>query len=191
MFAAPFVDPSTKDLDIEDIFLKAMTFFSLRDLIDLSKGPFAAMPVMVENVSRKILEHITEQCLICCDVGVPCCARQACNDPSSLIFTFQEGEVERCKSCEAVFHKPCFRKLTDCPCGATLGVGEAVNSTKSVSHNPNSGTNRSLTLLGNRSGSGLSIGLLSGLFSKAKPEKAAHKDNDTVILMGSLPSTSF
>lgn len=51
----------------------------------------AALPVMVETVSRKILEHITEQCLICCDVGVPCSARQACNDPSALIFPFQVG----------------------------------------------------------------------------------------------------
>lgn len=50
---------------------------------------FSALPVMVENVSKKILEHITEQCLVCCDVGVPCNARQACEDPSSLIFPFQ------------------------------------------------------------------------------------------------------
>lgn len=51
----------------------------------------AVLPVMVETVSSKILGHITEQCLICCDVGVPCGARQACNDPSSLIFPFQVG----------------------------------------------------------------------------------------------------
>ncbi|KAL6583792.1 hypothetical protein OROMI_003081 [Orobanche minor] len=31
---------------------------------------------MVETVSRKIQEHITEQCLICYDVGIPCSARQ-------------------------------------------------------------------------------------------------------------------
>lgn len=46
---------------------------------------------MLETVSRKILEHITEQCLICCDVGIPCSAKQACIDPSSLIFPFQVG----------------------------------------------------------------------------------------------------
>jgi hypothetical protein len=51
----------------------------------------AGLPVMVETVSRKITEHITEQCLVCCDVGVPCGARQACNDPSALIFPFQVG----------------------------------------------------------------------------------------------------
>lgn len=49
----------------------------------------AVLPVIVETVSRKILGHLTEQCLICCDVGVPCGARQACDDPSSLIFPFQ------------------------------------------------------------------------------------------------------
>lgn len=48
---------------------------------------------MVETVLKKIVEHITDQCLICCDVGVPCNARQACNDPSSLIFPFQVGIV--------------------------------------------------------------------------------------------------
>lgn len=50
---------------------------------------YAALPVMVETVSRKILEHITDQCLVCCDVGIPCSARQDCSDPSSLIFPFQ------------------------------------------------------------------------------------------------------
>jgi hypothetical protein len=49
----------------------------------------AALPAIVETVRRKILEHITEQCLVCCDVGVPCNARQACDDTSSLIFPFQ------------------------------------------------------------------------------------------------------
>lgn len=51
----------------------------------------AALPVMVETVLRKIVEHITDRCLICCDVGVPCSARQACDTPSSLIFPFQVG----------------------------------------------------------------------------------------------------
>ncbi|GFP95327.1 ubiquitin carboxyl-terminal hydrolase 12 [Phtheirospermum japonicum] len=47
------------------------------------------LPVMVETVSRKIHEHITEQCLVCYDVGIPCSARKDCNDPLSLIFPFQ------------------------------------------------------------------------------------------------------
>lgn len=50
---------------------------------------YAALPVMVETVSMKILKHITDQCLVCCDVGEPCSARQDCSDPSSLIFPFQ------------------------------------------------------------------------------------------------------
>lgn len=49
----------------------------------------AVLPAIVETVRKKILEHITEQCLVCCDVGVPCNARQACDETSSLIFPFQ------------------------------------------------------------------------------------------------------
>ncbi|KAJ6977507.1 hypothetical protein NC653_029419 [Populus alba x Populus x berolinensis] len=87
----PFRRTINKALGSRRYLLESNDFFPLRDLIDLSKGAFAALPVMAETVSRKILEHITEQCLICCDVGVPCSARQACNDPSSLIFPFQVG----------------------------------------------------------------------------------------------------
>ncbi|KAM4107339.1 hypothetical protein ACJW30_04G135300 [Castanea mollissima] len=178
----PFRRTINKGLGSRRYLLESNDFFALRDLIDLSKGAFAALPVMVETVSRKILEHITEQCLICCDVGVPCSARQACNDPSALIFPFQEGEVEKCRSCEALFHKACFRKIINCPCGAQLKPEERVNN------GAGGGVNRTL---GRRSGSGLSVGLLSGLFTRAKPEKTEPKDGDNVILMGSLPSTSL
>lgn len=161
--------------------LESNDFFALRDLIDLSKGAFAALPVMVETVLKKIVEHITDQCLVCCDVGVPCNARQACNDPSSLIFPFQEGDVERCPSCESVFHKLCFKKLTDCHCGAHLRDDDATM-----------GLAKRVDLIGKGLSSGLNVGFLSGLFTKAKPEKLGeHKDNDNVILMGSLPSTSL
>ncbi|XVF54094.1 hypothetical protein PTKIN_Ptkin05aG0153300 [Pterospermum kingtungense] len=85
----PFRMSINKGLGSRRYLLESNDFFALRDLIDLSKGAFAALPVMVETVSRKIQEHIIEQCLICCDVGVPCGARQSCNDPSSLIFHFQ------------------------------------------------------------------------------------------------------
>ena len=44
-------------------------------------------------------------------------------------------------------------------------------------------------LPGRRSDSSLHLGLLSGLLSKAHPEKV--KDEDTIILMGSLPTTSL
>ncbi|XP_059442498.1 uncharacterized protein LOC132174826 isoform X1 [Corylus avellana] len=182
----PFRRTINKGLGSRRYLLESNDFFALRDLIDLSKGPFAALPVMVETVSRKITEHITEQCLICCDVGVPCGARQACNDPSALIFPFQAGEVERCSSCESLFHKPCFRKLTNCPCGAHLRVEE------SESYRASGEVSRALDLLGKRSDSGLSVGLFTGLFARAKPEKTReHKDSDNVILMGSLPSTSL
>lgn len=49
----------------------------------------AALPIMLETLSNKILEHIAQQCLVCYDTGVPCAARQVCDDPLSLIFPFQ------------------------------------------------------------------------------------------------------
>ncbi|KAB1216623.1 Pleckstrin homology domain-containing family M member 3 [Morella rubra] len=178
----PFRRTINKGVGSRRYLLESNDFFALRDLIDLSKGPFAALPVMVETVSRKIREHITERCLICCDVGVPCGARQLCNDPSALIFPFQDGEVERCSSCESLFHRHCFRKLTNCPCGTQFRLSKS----------PSDEGSRALDLLGRRSDSGLSVGLFSGLFAKANLVKTReHKDSDNVILMGSLPSTSL
>ncbi|KAK6924835.1 Rubicon Homology Domain, partial [Dillenia turbinata] len=148
--------------------LEANDFFALRDLIDLSKGAFAALPVLVETVLRKIIEHVTEQCLVCCDVGVPCGARQACDDPSSLIFPFQESEVERCKSCESVFHKHCFNKLTCCSCGVDLNVGNVTGPLKRLSSGIRVEAHGSVDLLGRKEES--HGGLLSGLFSKTRKE---------------------
>ncbi|XP_057442930.1 uncharacterized protein LOC130734499 isoform X2 [Lotus japonicus] len=85
----PFRRSINRGLGNRRYLLESNDFFALKDLLDLSKGVFAALPVMVETLSRKILEHITDQCLICCDVGDPCSARQDCSDPSSLIFPFQ------------------------------------------------------------------------------------------------------
>lgn len=181
----PFRMSISKGLASRRYLLESNDFFALRDLIDLSKGAFAALPVMVDTISRKILEHITEQCLVCCDVGVPCNARQACTDPSALIFPFQEVETERCRSCKSVFHKHCFRKIRTCPCGESLELngekgrlGDRVTST--------------LDLFGRKSGSNSTMGFLSGLFAKGNYENFwGPKDDDTVISMGSLPSTSL
>ncbi|KAJ4840204.1 hypothetical protein Tsubulata_002955 [Turnera subulata] len=187
----PFRRTINKGLGCRRYLLESNDFFALRDLIDLSKGAFAALPVMVETVSSKILEHITEQCLVCCDVGIPCNARQACSDPSSLIFPFQvdiltEGEIKRCTSCGSVFHKLCFTKLTNCSCGAHIGGNENKGSSDKLNRSASSG------ILVRRSTSGLSASLLTGLFSKSNPENVDdHKGRDTVILMGSLPSTSL
>ncbi|KAA8542289.1 hypothetical protein F0562_023575 [Nyssa sinensis] len=166
----PFRRSIYKALGSRRYLLESNDFFALRDLIDVSKGAFAALPVMVETVSRKILEHITEQCLICCDVGVPCNARQACYDPSSLIFPFQEGEIERCGSCKSVFHKPCFKKITSCPCGANLKPDVKPDETEEcrtkVSHNIGSEVDGTLDLLRRKPNSRSTAGFLSGLFSK-------------------------
>ncbi|GFZ17467.1 Phox (PX) domain-containing protein [Actinidia rufa] len=153
---------------------------------------FALLPVMVDTVLRKILEHITEQCLVCCDVGVPCNARQACDDPSSLIFPFQEGEIERCRSCKSGFHKPCFRKIRSCPCGQPLKQDGQKGVSTSASLKIDNELSSAVNLLGTKSDSSSTMRFLSGFFSKARQEKlSGPKDSDTTILMGSLPSTSL
>ncbi|XP_028769909.1 uncharacterized protein LOC114727369 isoform X2 [Neltuma alba] len=170
----PFRRSIYRGLGTRRYLVESNDFFALRDLIDLSKGAFAALPVMVETLSSKILEHITDQCLVCCDVGVPCSARQDCGDPSSLIFPFQEDEIERCKACQSVFHKQCFRKLSNCTCGALLRLDK---------------TRGSSYFLGRGLSYGSSSGFLSGLFTKEDPHKT--RDHKDIILMGSLPSTSL
>ncbi|KAL6524483.1 hypothetical protein OROHE_016154 [Orobanche hederae] len=110
----PFRSSIYKGLGSRSYLLESNDFFALKDLISLSKGVFSALPVMVETVSRKIQEHITEQCLICYDVGIPCSARQDCNSPLSLIFPFQHGHMEKVqrrenekKSCGGEKEKRC------------------------------------------------------------------------------------
>ncbi|XP_024976864.1 uncharacterized protein LOC112514564 isoform X1 [Cynara cardunculus var. scolymus] len=180
----PFRRSIYKGVGSRRYILESSDFFALKDLVDLSKGVFAALPVMVETISKKIVDHITDECLICYDVGVPCGARQACDDPSSLIFPFQEGEIERCKPCELVYHKACYKKTVTCPCGVDLGE-------RSV-RTPNVSTNEVPKNLVNDTESRSSMAFLSGLLSKATPAKFWRpKDNDTVIPMGSLPNSSL
>lgn len=166
--------------------LETKDFFALRDLIDLSKGAFAALPPILDAVLKKMQEHIIELCLECCDNGVPCGARRACDNPSSLIFPFQEDdEIQRCKSCKSVFHNYCFNKLAECPCGAVLKpVGKANLGLVYASDNSDGS---SLLLTKQPVLRSSSSRFLSSLFSVAKEEKKS----DNVILMGSLPSTSL
>ncbi|KAL3628839.1 hypothetical protein CASFOL_027885 [Castilleja foliolosa] len=184
----PFRRSIYKGLGSRSYLLESNDFFALKDLISLSKGVFSALPVMVETVSRKIHEHITVQCLVCYDVGIPCCARKDCNDPLSLIFPFQEGDVEKCRSCESVFHKNCYKKLASCHCGARFKHEATKQSSNSVNNN--------LNLVQNRAKPS-STGLLADLFSKvipARPQilrKPEPKGVDNVILMGSIPNTSL
>lgn len=103
----------------------------------------------------------------------------------------QEGEVEKCTSCELVFHKNCLKKLPTCPCGARFKKEEMKQSSNDGIHNVNS----KLNLLGGKGEP--SSGLLAGLFSKVIPGKSQILRNeeprgiDNVILMGSLPNTSL
>ncbi|CAG7888569.1 unnamed protein product [Brassica rapa] len=169
----PFRKTLNKGLSTRRHLLESTDFFALRDLIDLSKGPFAALPAIVETVRKKILEHITEQCLVCCDVGVPCNARQACDDTSSLIFPFQqEDEVNKCRTCGLVYHKRCFSRLSNCHCGTQLKPNKS-SAELQVSEKKSDST------------SVLPLRFLSGLFGKTK------KDTETTILMGSLPTNDL
>ncbi|PWA37107.1 phox domain, Multihem cytochrome [Artemisia annua] len=98
-----------------------------------------------------------------------------------------EGEVERCKSCELVYHKACFKKMTTCPCGVNLGPRSMRNPNASMNEVRVAPNN---LLLDTESKS--SIGFLTGLLSKASTAKFwVTKDNDTIISMGSLPSSSL
>ncbi|GAB2223728.1 hypothetical protein Droror1_Dr00004468 [Drosera rotundifolia] len=182
----PFRSTIYRGLRSRRYLLESNDFFALRDLIDLSKGAFAALPVILDTVLKKIEEHITEQCLVCCDAGIPCGARQACDDPSSLIFPFQEEQqsIQRCETCKSVFHKHCFERLLACPCGAHLKDDDTPKSMAV------SGTDGSLPLLRKKSEFTISEGLLSRLFSPGRQSKR-HVDSDNVILMGSLPNTSI
>ncbi|MCL7051266.1 hypothetical protein MKW94_007460 [Papaver nudicaule] len=186
----PFRRTVHKGMGTRRYLLEGNDFFALRDLVDLSKGAFAVLPFMVETVSSKMLQHITQQCLICCDTGVPCGARQACEDTSSLIFPFQENEVDRCASCESVFHKPCFKKLDGCLCGATST--KATCSTDQLKFETNIEMDRSLDVSARTSDSDTPFGFLSSLFSRTTSDKIwGHKKSRPVIIMDSLPSTTL
>ncbi|RZS15237.1 hypothetical protein BHM03_00047055 [Ensete ventricosum] len=168
--------------------LESNDFFALRDLVDLSKGAFAALPVMLETVSNKILEHITQQCLVCYDTGVPCAARQICDDPLSLIFPFQEAEAARCNSCGSIFHQPCFVKVISCTCG------KSTNAVEDLDIRDHGESEKPLAVLTQPSKSSSSLSFFSNILLKASPDLIRRpKDRGPAIFMGSLSlsNTSF
>ncbi|KAJ8498355.1 hypothetical protein OPV22_008907 [Ensete ventricosum] len=180
----PFRTSIQRGLGFRRHLLESNDFFALRDLVDLSKGAFAALPIMLETVSNKILEHITQQCLVCYDTGVPCAARQVCCDPMSLIFPFQEAEAARCGSCGSIFHKPCLAKVIICPCRQPTGA------TKNRSIQGHVESEEPLDELILPSNSNSASNLFSNVLLKARPDKIWRpKNRSPVILMGSLPST--
>ncbi|KAL4198750.1 hypothetical protein AMTRI_Chr03g47580 [Amborella trichopoda] len=184
----PFQRSIQRSLGYRRYLLEINEFFALRDLVDLSKGAFAVLPDLMETLSKRILDHITQQCLVCCDIGEPCGARLACEDPSSLIFPFQDSEVKRCRSCGLSFHESCLRRIAGCPCGALGDVGPAKLVSRGAREEMECGS-FGLSMRKPESGKGF----FSSLFSKAKHEGIwkSTRDNDPVILMGSLPSTSL
>ncbi|CAO2170324.1 unnamed protein product [Urochloa humidicola] len=185
----PFRNSILKGLGVRRYLLDGNDFFALRDLVDLSKGAFAALPVKVQTISNRILEHITEQCLVCYDAGVPCAARQACDDPLSLIFPFQEEEATKCGLCGSIFHKQCFRKISVCPCGKASTAGRKIVALEQVVHG---GTGIPSTESIQPPPFSSSSGFFSDILSKARPDKLWRpKNSSPVILMGSLPDTSI
>lgn len=180
----PFRNSILKGLGVRRYLLDGNDFFALRDLVDLSKGAFAALPVKVLTISNRILEHITEQCLVCYDGGVPCAARQACDDPLSLIFPFQEDEATKCSLCGSIFHKQCFRKISVCPCGKASN-GRKIAALEQAVHD---GTGMPSTESIQPPPLSSSYGFFSDILSKARPDKLLRPRNSSpVILMGSLP----
>lgn len=183
----PFRNSILKGLGVRRYLLDGNDFFALRDLVDLSKGAFAALPVKVQTISNRILVHITEQCLVCYDAGVPCAARQACDDPLSLIFPFQEDEATKCGLCGSIFHKQCFRKISVCPCGKASNAGRKVVALEQAG-----GTGMPSTESVQPPPFSSSSGFFSDILSKARPDKLWRpKNSSPVILMGSLPDTSI
>lgn len=188
----PFRSSIQKSLGFRRHLLESNDFFALRDLVDLSKGPFAVLPVMVENISDLILEHITQQCLICYDSGVPCAARQACHNPSSLIFPFQEAEAEKCASCRSIFHKACYLDILGCPCSNPAAISRRLGFREAKmmgsQEAPVGFLESSIThpIISNTA-----TGFLTNFLTRARSDKLwKPKNSNPVILMGSLPSST-
>uniref|UniRef100_A0A1D1Z2Q9 Pleckstrin y domain-containing family M member 3 n=1 Tax=Anthurium amnicola TaxID=1678845 RepID=A0A1D1Z2Q9_9ARAE len=186
----PFRRSIHRGLGSRRYLLENNEFFALRDLVDLSKGAFSALPALVKTVEIKILDHIAQQCLICYDTGVPCAARQACNDPSSLIFPFQEAEAVRCSSCHLLFHQPCIAKMGSCPCGKLTPVDGRLHPAATGSRGANIELDGFVDAQTENSDAKTLAGFFSDLMSKARPGKFwKPRTNNHVILMGSLPGT--
>lgn len=100
--------------------------------------------------------------------------------------------MERCPSCESLFHKPCFAKLTKCHCGVSLRVDETRRLSRKVGHRL--GTDEENGAVYSFLGKSTSISplrSLSGLFAKSNQTTKEHKDSENIILMGSLPTGSL
>ena len=90
--------------------------------------------------------------------------------------------MERCGSCETLFHKRCFAKLTTCHCGVRLRVDDETGRLPRTDAEEN-GAVKSTSISPLRS--------LSALFAKSNQTTEDHKDGENIILMGSLPSSSL
>ena len=103
--------------------------------------------------------------------------------------------MERCPSCESLFHKPCFAKLTKCHCGSRLRADETGRLSRKVSHGLGTDSdgeeNGAVYSFLGKSTSISPLRSLSGLFVKSIHTTKEHKDSENIILMGSLPTGSL
>lgn len=181
-----------RELGPRRYLLDTTDFFALRDLVDLSKGAFAVLPVILDTIWSKILDHIKRQCYMCYELGVPCAAHESCKAPSALIYPLQEPESVRCTSCGLIFHNSCTQRPFVCQCGKVdmmkLTVGppslwdrDNEIELEGVVDSPSSKS----TLKSS------AVGYIFELLSKARPDvewKPADSSR-SIIMMDSLPNS--
>jgi len=91
-------------------FVDTAHMYSLQDLLDINNG------VLVEYLNSRLSifqNHITS-CVLCLAKSFVC---EICVDTSNVkdtLFPFDEL-VELCGDCEAVYHRDCFRSISQCP----------------------------------------------------------------------------
>ncbi|KAL3077234.1 hypothetical protein niasHS_013223 [Heterodera schachtii] len=89
-------------------FVENDTMFTMDDLLQLANGRLLAD---IEAIVRIFTAHITEECEICRGNAFFC---ELCTD-NQRIYPFSEN-VAICKSCCAVYHRPCFDRASKrCP----------------------------------------------------------------------------
>jgi len=92
------------------------TLYSLRDLIEQSKGRLVPF---LQKVMKEYVKHITESCQSCLGKGFICelCdhGRATSGKKAVPLFPWQFALVRRCDVCKMVYHQKCFTPTTPCP----------------------------------------------------------------------------
>jgi len=93
-------------------FVEGPEMYSLQDLVDLESGQLASY---LAATLAAFQEHI-RACVLCTAKGFVC---EVCTS-TDLLFPFTPV-VETCSSCQAVYHRDCFRSVAACPRCARRG----------------------------------------------------------------------